>query len=63
MPNLSLSNEELATLRHALAAYVSDLRAEVAATDSFDMREQLKHEEEVLSRITRELDAAEAGGG
>ena len=62
MPTLSLSNEELAALRHALAAYISDLRAEVAATDSFEMREQLKHEEEVLSRVAGQLEAEGAGG-
>lgn len=62
MPTLSLSSEELAALRHALTAYISDLRSEVAATDSFDMREQLKHEEQVLGRIAAQLEAEGAGG-
>lgn len=57
MPNLTLSAEELPVLRHALTAYVSDLRMEVHATDSFDMREELKHEEALLNRIIAEIDA------
>ena len=34
---------------------LSDLRMEVHATDSFDMREELKHEEAVLNQILQAL--------
>ena len=63
MPSISLSDEELAVVRHALAGYLSDLRMEVHATDSYDMREELKHEEAVLNRIIQEIDANTTGGG
>ena len=56
MPTISLSSEELAVVRHALSGYLSDLRMEVHATDSFDMREELKHEEGLLNRIISEID-------
>ena len=61
MPELSLSTEELAVTRHALAEYLSDLRMEVHATDSFDMREELKHEEAVLNSILHKIDEQKAG--
>jgi len=57
MPTLTLSDEEAAVVKHALTAYLSDLRMEVHATDSFDMREELKHEEVVLNHILQGLGA------
>jgi hypothetical protein len=57
MPTLTLSDEEAAVVKHALTAYLSDLRMEVHATDSFDMREELKHEEAVLNHILQGLGA------
>ena len=55
MATINLSDEEAAVVRHALTAYLSDLRMEVHATDSFDMREELKHEEAVLNHILQVL--------
>jgi hypothetical protein len=46
-------------VRHALTAYLSDLRMEVHATDSYDMREELKHEEAVLNHILQGLGSAD----
>ncbi len=63
MAMISLSDEELAVVRHALTAYLSDLRMEVHATDSYDMREELKHEEAVLNRVVQEIDAHVPQGG
>ena len=57
MATITLSDEEVDVVRHALTGYLSDLRMEVHATDSFDMREELKHEEELLNRVISEIDA------
>ena len=59
MPIVNLSEEELAVVRHALAGYLSELRMEVHATDSFDMREELKHEEALLTRVLEEIEPAD----
>ena len=61
MATLNLSDEEAAVVRHALTAYLSDLRMEVHATDSFDMREELKHEEAVLNQILQALGPGKPG--
>ena len=58
MPTITLSAEEANVVRHALTGYLSDLRMEVHATDSFDMREELKHEEALLNRVLKELGPA-----
>jgi len=59
MPTITLSDEEAKVVRHALTAYLSDLRMEVHATDSYDMREELKHEEAVLNHILQGLGSAD----
>ena len=56
MATINLTDEEAAVVKHALTAYLSDLRMEVHATDSFDMREELKHEEAVLTQVLQSLD-------
>ena len=58
MPTITLSDEEAAVVKHALTAYLSDLRMEVHATDSYDMREELKHEEAVLNQVLHILGEA-----
>lgn len=63
MATISLTDEELAVVRHALGAYLSDLRMEVHATDSYDMREELKHEEAVINRVLEEIDSHLPGSG
>ena len=55
MPTITLSDEEANVVRHALTAYLSDLRMEVHATDSYDMRESLKLEEAQLNRVLQAL--------
>ena len=55
MPTITLSEEEANVVKHALKAYLSDLRMEVHATDSYDMRESLKQEEAQLNRVLQEL--------
>lgn len=55
MPQISLSNDETATLRDVLQTYISDLRMEIAGTDAMDFREELKERESVLKRILAQL--------
>lgn len=55
MVQLTLTAEEAATLRSALQSYVSDLRMEIADTDSMDFRERLKAEETLLKRLLQQL--------
>lgn len=55
MVQLTLTAQEAATLRSALQSYVSDLRMEIADTDSMDFRERLKAEETLLKRLLQQL--------
>lgn len=61
MMQLALDAQEASVLAGALRTYLSDLRSEVAATDSFDFREGLKQQEATLARILDELERQ--GGG
>jgi hypothetical protein len=55
MLTLELSPNEAATLRDVLASYLSDLRMEIADTDSMDFREGLKEREALLKRLMQQL--------
>jgi hypothetical protein len=55
MSTLNLSAGEGAMLREILASYLSDLRMEIAGTDSMDFREGLKKREVFLKRLLRDL--------
>jgi len=57
MPQLSLTDKEGVTLRHALETYLSDLRMEIADTDAQDFREGLKEEESTIKRFLEQLRA------
>ena len=57
MAQITLTQEEVATLRRALSSYVSDLRMEIADTDSWQFRQNLKHEEVLLKKLMEQLDA------
>jgi hypothetical protein len=46
---ITLTSDETALLIRILTDYLSDLRAEIAATDSYDLRTEL-HKEEILIR-------------
>jgi hypothetical protein len=56
MPELKLTGEEAKRLRDVLTQYLSDLRMEVADTDSFDFREDLKQTELLLKRLIADLE-------
>jgi hypothetical protein len=55
VPTLTLSPEEAATLAQVLAEYVSDLRMEVANTDSQEFRDDLKKKELLLKGLLSQL--------
>jgi hypothetical protein len=60
MPQLDLDHDEAAALGRALHSYLSDLRTEITATDSADMREQLRREEAVLGGILQRIEGSAA---
>jgi hypothetical protein len=51
MVHLKLDPTEAEVLRLVLESYLSDLRMEIADTDSMDFREKLKARKAVLRRI------------
>jgi hypothetical protein len=57
MAQFTLTQEEAAALRGALTSYVSDLRMEIADTDSWQFRQNLKHEALLLRKLLAQLDA------
>jgi uncharacterized protein (DUF2164 family) len=63
MAQITLTQEEAAALRDILRSYLSDLRMEVADTDSMQFRENLKREEVLLKKLLQQLDAELASPG
>ncbi len=51
MIQLELKDDEGEALREILRSYLSDLRMEIADTDSKDFRESLKEKEAFLNRL------------
>ena len=60
MLRIELSAEEASTLHEILTHYVSDLRMEVAGTDSMDYREVLKAREILLKDLLLRLEPVAA---
>ena len=58
MPELKLTADEAKKLHSVLTEYLSDLRMEIANTDSFDFREDLKRTETLLKRLIADLEAS-----
>jgi len=52
---IQLADEEAEVLRSVLEEYISELRMEVANTDSMDFRDALKHKEQILKRVAERL--------
>lgn len=50
-----LNKEEVEMLHEILTSYLSDLRMEIADTDSMDFREELKKREVLLKRLLNDL--------
>lgn len=59
MAQITLDDDEVQILAAALRSYLSDLRMEVAGTDSYDFREALKRQESALSRVLEQIGGAE----
>lgn len=55
MPTLNLSSEQAETLAQVLEDYISDLRMEIADTDSQEFRDDLKKKELFLKDLLRQL--------
>ncbi len=51
MLDLDLTGDEIDELRHVLESYLSDLRMEIADTDSFDFRAMLKQRKQVITKV------------
>jgi len=58
--DLTLTTQERNELRLALRMYVTDLRMEIAHTDRYEFREELKASRAVLEEILRRLGGAQA---
>ena len=58
MINLDLTKEENDILAMVLESYLSDLRMEIADTDSMDFRESLKKRKDVLKKVLETLQHA-----
>ena len=56
MIHLELNDEEKEVLATTLESYLSNLRYEIANTDSYDFRQQLKAKKAVLMKIAAELE-------
>jgi hypothetical protein len=54
---LRLDKEDAAALEQVLEAYLSELRFEIGATDSFDYRSRLHEQENRLNRMLAVLKA------
>ncbi|MFQ5454269.1 MAG: hypothetical protein ACE5D6_08800 [Candidatus Zixiibacteriota bacterium] len=55
MINLDLTKEENDILERILESYLSDLRMEIADTDSMNFRESLKKRKDVLKKALEPL--------
>jgi hypothetical protein len=59
MIELRLSTDEALIMRRILRSYLSDLRMEIADTDSYDFRSRLKEEKLLLEAVLEQLAPAE----
>ncbi len=55
MIELDLDEEEASILKMVLESYLSDLRMEIADTDSYDFRQMLKQRKAVLIKVIESL--------
>jgi hypothetical protein len=57
MLTMQLNVKETEVLTEALTSYLSELRMEIADTDSKDFRDHLKGNEEILNQVVQMLKA------
>lgn len=55
MIDMKLTNEEAEELKDVLTSYVSELRMEIADTDKYEFRENLKRKEKFLKDLISRL--------
>jgi len=55
MITLELTPEEHVVLVEILDEFLSDLRMEIADTDSFDFKAELRHERELVTQLTQKV--------
>ncbi len=53
--DVKLDDKELEVVRRVLTNYLGDLRMEVAGTDSYEFRQGLKEDEEVIKTVLKKL--------
>ncbi len=56
MRTIELDERQIQVLREVLVSYLSDLRMEVAHTDSKDFRDKLKEKEKTIKAVLEILD-------
>ena len=61
--DLVLTEEERNELRLALRTYVTDLKMEIAHTDRYELREELKAQRAVLEEVLRRLGESAGAAG
>jgi hypothetical protein len=59
---LRLNDDEVTVLRQVLEVYLAQLRDEVSNTDSYDLRQALKRNEEVIKGLMRKVSAEVRAG-
>jgi hypothetical protein len=59
---LNLDENEVAALLNVLSSYIPELREEIGKTESYDMREDLKAQKQILNGIVTKLEASSTGG-
>lgn len=59
---LNLDDNELSALLNVLNSYIPELRDEIIHTDSYDMREELKAQEQTLRALVTKLSGSTTGG-
>ena len=55
---LSLTVEEAQLLREVLTNHIADLRSEITHTERYSLRQELKHDEELLRALVARLDTS-----
>ncbi len=59
---LTVDAAEITLLRQVLADYVSDLRMEIAGTEDYGLRQELKRNETIARRLISQLPRGEQAG-
>lgn len=54
---LELNERELTLVNDVLTNYLGDLRAEIGKTENFDMRQNLKGDEEVIKGLIARMES------